>query len=84
MVSRKKNLLDAFKASAPEGRAMTERKKNPQTSAGGPFAPGKPSTQAAWGGASEPAPGPPKPSFATKRRYGGNFPPERERSDLLK
>jgi hypothetical protein len=77
MVSRKKNLLDAFKASAPEGRAMTERKKNPQTSAGGPFAPGKPSTQAAWGGASEPAPGTPKPSFAPKPK------PEREGPSTL-
>jgi hypothetical protein len=66
MVSRKKNLLDAFKASAPEGRAMAERKKNTQTSPGGPFAPGKPSTQASWGGASEPSEEPEEPAFVRK------------------
>lgn len=40
MVIRKKNLLEAFTASAPEGRRAEARKKSgdAQTSAGGPFA----------------------------------------------
>ena len=49
MVGRKKNLLDAFQASALEGRAVKER-KNVQASAGGPFAPSSPRAKAAEGG----------------------------------
>jgi putative hemolysin len=39
MVVRKKNLLDAFQASAPEGRAALRRTEDARASAGGPFAP---------------------------------------------
>jgi hypothetical protein len=39
MVVRKKNLLDAFQASAPEGRTAAGRRSTQPTSAGGPFAP---------------------------------------------
>src|SRR5215470_12349473 len=39
MVVRKKNLLDAFQASAPEGRAALRRTDDARASAGGPFAP---------------------------------------------
>lgn len=39
MVVRKKNLLDAFQASAPEGRSAARRPGGARTSAGGPFAP---------------------------------------------
>jgi hypothetical protein len=39
MVVRKKNLLDAFQASAPEGRIAAGRRDDVRSSAGGPFAP---------------------------------------------
>jgi len=39
MVVRKKNLLDAFQASAPEGRIAARRREDVRGSAGGPFAP---------------------------------------------
>lgn len=48
MVGRKKNLLDAFQASALEGRAVKER-KNVQASAGGPFASASPRAKAEAG-----------------------------------
>ncbi|MBI5365107.1 MAG: hypothetical protein HZA53_18160 [Planctomycetes bacterium] len=41
MVSRSKNLLEAFRASAPEGRAAEKLKVAPPAHAGGPFAGGK-------------------------------------------
>lgn len=40
MVSRSKNLLEAFRASAPEGRAAQKRSPEPGIHAGGPFAAG--------------------------------------------
>ena len=39
MVVRKKNLLDAFQASAPEGRVAARRGNDARASAAGPFAP---------------------------------------------
>jgi hypothetical protein len=39
MVVRKKNLLDAFQASAPEGRVAARRGNDVRSSAAGPFAP---------------------------------------------
>lgn len=40
MKARHKNLLEAFRAAAPEGRAAAERKTAPPAAAGGPFADG--------------------------------------------
>jgi hypothetical protein len=63
MVVRKKNLLDAFQASAPEGRAAQRRTEDARASAGGPFAP---IAEAGHGGsrASDAAPSPRFPSGA--------------------
>ena len=47
MIARKKNLLDAFKASATEGPRVAGRKNAPPASAGGPFAPPAPTGPAA-------------------------------------
>jgi hypothetical protein len=45
MVVRKKNLLDAFQASAPEGRIAARRRDDVRASAGGPFAPVRPAPE---------------------------------------
>ncbi|MBK7878074.1 MAG: hypothetical protein IPJ77_20640 [Planctomycetes bacterium] len=46
MVARQKNLLEAFRASAPEGRAAQKRKPDAPVHSGGPFAGG---AGGAWG-----------------------------------
>ncbi|MFN0245155.1 MAG: hypothetical protein ACKVWV_19905 [Planctomycetota bacterium] len=54
MVLRKKNLLEAFQASAPEGRKAQARKRVEPVASGGPFAPGAPGGAAQSGAAAQP------------------------------